>query len=102
MIASSSGTLGGHLKLGPGEMYALNVRFVSNNYAKIGARVFNLDILQLNGKEIMGGVRFSLRTHAASRYECQNLVADHLPGPRDGGNWIGKTLTCCCGCGCSR
>lgn len=99
-IASSSGTLGDHLKLGPGEMFALNVRFVGNGDATIGARVFNLDVLQLDGKDVIGGVRFALRTHAATRYEGQNLVTDHLPGPLDGGNWFGKSPTCSCGCDC--
>jgi hypothetical protein len=99
-ITGSSGVPGGHLKLGPDEMYAVNVRFVSNGDATIGARVFNLDILQLDGKKIIGGVRFAVRTHAATQYEGQNLVADHLPGPRDGGDWIGKAPACGCDFGC--
>ena len=98
MIVSANSMLGGHLKLDPGEMYALNVRFVSKGNATFGARVFNLDILQLDSKDVIGGVRFALRTHAANRYEGQNLATDHLPGPRDGGNWFGKSLTCCYGC----
>ena len=64
MIVSANSMLGGHLKLDPGEMYALNVRFVSKGNATFGARVFNLDILQLDSKDVIGGVRFALRTHA--------------------------------------
>jgi hypothetical protein len=102
VIASPAGTLGEHVKLGSHEMYALNLRFASNGDATIGARVFTLDILQLDGKEMVGGVRFALRTHPAVQYEGQNLIADTLPGPRDGGNWIGKAsgLTCGCKNGC--
>ena len=90
LISSSSGIIGGPINLESGEMYALNVFFVSNGIATFGARVLNLDINQLDGKETVGGVRFTLRTHAANRYEGQELATDHLPGPRDGGNWIGK------------
>ena len=96
-ISGLSGVLGGHVKLGPREMYALNVRFVSNGDATIGARVFNLDVLQLDGKDVIGGVRLALRTHAATRHEGQSLATDHLPGPRDGGNWFGKSPACSCG-----
>ena len=98
LISSSSGIIGGPINLESGEMYALNVFFVSNGIATFGARVLNLDINQLDGKETVGGVRFTLRTHAANRYEGQNLAIDHLPGPRDGGNWIGKKPrgNCCC------
>jgi hypothetical protein len=99
-ITGATGVPGGHVKLNPGEMYAINVRFVSNGNATLGARVFNLDVLQLNGKQIVGGVRFAVRTHAATEFEGQNLVTDQLPGPRDGGDWIGKGPTCDCDCGC--
>jgi len=97
-ITSASGMLGGPLKLSAGEMFALTVRFVRNGDALMGARVFNLDVLQFDGKVPVGGVRFALRTHAATHYKGQNLVVDHLPGPLDGGNWIGKTMACRCGC----
>jgi hypothetical protein len=100
MLVDASGTLGGRLELGPGELYALTVRFVKHGDAPIGARVFNLDIFQLAGNEIVGGVRFALRTHAATHYEGENLITDRLPGPRDGDNWIGKQPARCCDCGC--
>lgn len=97
-IAAPAALLFGHVKFLPREMRALNVRFAGKGNAQIGARVFNLDVLQLNGKEIVGGVRFALRTHAAIQYEGQNLVTDKFPGPLDGGNWIGKPAAGGCQC----
>lgn len=99
VINGPSGVLGRNVDLRPGEIHALNVRFVGDGKAIVGARIFNVDVLQLDGKDIVGGVRFALRTHAARQYEGQDLQSDHLPGPRDGGNWIGKGMACRCGCG---
>jgi hypothetical protein len=98
-LAAPSATIGGNLELQPGELYALNVRFIDSGNPTIGARVFHLDVLQLDGQAIVGGVRFTLRTHAAATYEGENLLTDHLPGPLDGGNWIRKTEAAgiCCG-----
>jgi hypothetical protein len=97
LVSNPSGIVGGPINLDPGEVYALNVRFVSNGIATFGARIFNFDVHQIDGGKTIGGVRFTLRTHAATRYEGQDLVTDHLPGPRDGGNWIGKKQkgNCC-------
>jgi hypothetical protein len=100
LLASRRATIGGSFKLQPGELYALNVRFVSNGDPTIGARVLDLDVFQLDGETVVGGVRFALRTHAADQFEGQNLLIDHLPGPLDGDNWIGKGPACACGCGC--
>jgi hypothetical protein len=96
VIANPTEVLGGRVKFLPREMHALNVRFASKGNARIGARVFNLDVLQYNGTEIVGGVRFALRTHPTLQYEGQNLVADYFPGPRDGDNWFGKGEACGC------
>jgi hypothetical protein len=93
-ITSANGALGGRVRFRPREMHALSVRFVRKGTASFGARVLNLDLAQFNGAEIVGGVRFAVRTHAATQFEGQDLVADHVPGPRDGGNWIGKAPVC--------
>jgi hypothetical protein len=98
-ISGASGVLGEHVDLRAGEIHSLGVRFVGDGKTSVGARIFNVDILQLDGKDVVGGVRFVLRTHAARRFEGQDLLTDHLPGPRDGGNWIGRGITCRCGCG---
>jgi hypothetical protein len=100
VINGASGVLGEHVDLRPGEVHALNVRFVGDGKTSVGARIFGVDILQLDGKDVVGGVRFVLRTHPARQYEGQDLLTDHRPGPRDGGNWIGKGMACRCGCGC--
>ena len=98
LLAKPDAVIGGGFELRREEMYALNARFISNGDPTIGARVFNIDVTQLNGEEIIGGVRFALRTHAAKWFEGQCLETDHSPGPRDGGNWIGRGDggSCCC------
>jgi hypothetical protein len=103
VLSIGDAMVGGRIELKPRELFALNLRFVpTTTDSVIGARVFNLDVLQLDGAVIVGGVRVALRTHAAATYKGQHLVTDHLPGPRDGGNWIGKSRSehKKCGCGC--
>jgi hypothetical protein len=41
--------------------------FLSAGDATIGARVFNVDVQQFDGDELIGGVRFVLRTEPAFR-----------------------------------
>jgi hypothetical protein len=96
-ITNANATIG-RVKFGATELHALNVRFVSNGEPTIGARVFNLDVLQLNREEVVGGVRFALRTHGATHFQGHSLITDHSPGPRDGASWIGKGPTACCDC----
>ena len=103
VIANPHGIIATNVKLGKRELFVLNIRFVSKDRASIGARVLSLDVLQFNGKEMIGGVRFTVKTHVATCHEGHAFVADDLPGPRDGGNWIRgrghcSKGRCCCTC----
>ena len=83
-------TIGGGIAVEPGEVFVLNASFLSAGDPTIGARVFNVDAQQFDGDELIGGVRFVLRTEPAFRplYECG---PDGMPlaGPLDGDNFIG-------------
>ncbi len=83
-------TIGGGIALEPGEVIALNAHFLSAGDPRIGARVFNVDAQQFGSDELIGGVRFVLRTEPAFRplYEC-GPGGRPLAGPLDGDNFIG-------------
>jgi hypothetical protein len=99
-LSASDALIAGKIQLQPRELFAVTVRFIAKGTPYLGARVFNLDILQLDGDEPVGGVRIALRTDAAKVFEGQNLETDHSPGPPDGGNWIKGAAGGHCGCGC--
>ena len=92
-LVEPKASLGGDIELEPGELHAFGVRFVPGKATPIGARVFTLDVQQLAGDELVGGVRFALRTHAPARPDgCHCGVQ----GPLDGHNWIGPPRPGCC------
>jgi hypothetical protein len=91
-LVEPKAALGG-VELQPGDVYALGVRFVPGGKVALGARVLTLDVQQFDGDELVGGVRFALRTHTPLRPggECGGA------GPLDGHNWIdGKPGGGCC------
>jgi hypothetical protein len=99
-LTGPDAVIGGRVELRPRELHALNARFVRTGNTVVGARVFNLDVLQYDGDAVVGGVRLALRTHAARVFKGHALDTDHLPGPRDGGTWIGKGPGTGGTCGC--
>jgi Pregnancy-associated plasma protein-A len=84
-LVEPKATIGGNVELEPGDLHALGVRFVPGKETPMGARVLTLDVQQFAGDELVGGVRFALRTHARPRPDACRC-AGH--GPLDGQTWI--------------
>ncbi|HVF05953.1 MAG TPA: zinc metalloprotease [Frankiaceae bacterium] len=84
-------------RIDPGEVFALDVQFVPGESPNepLGARVLMLDVEQYDGRTLVGGVRFALRT----RVEHVRPGRDDI-GPRDGATWIPDREPTGCGCCC--
>jgi hypothetical protein len=83
-------------KVKAGDVLPVGVRFAPDDHAVLGARVLTLDAEQYDGKTLIGGVRFYLRT----RHELVRPRGTEN-GPLDGDTWItGDTSAdgggCCC------
>ena len=82
-------------KVEPGTVLPVNVRFLPNGRDAVGARVLMLDAEQYDGRTLVGGVRFALRTRVPHVDPC-----GHENGPRDGANWISGGALAAGGCRC--
>lgn len=91
LLTSNHATLGG-AELQPGDVYGLTVRFAGHGDQTIGARVLTLDVQQYNGKELLGGVRFAVRT----RPGAVDWAGCEQGAPLDGANWITGTGQAAC------
>lgn len=96
IIAQSGAQITGPA-LKPGEFGTLHVQFVPNGRRATGARVFELDVMELDAKgKRKGGQRFLLKTMSGRRRPCWD---DQL-GTFDGVNWMPKVRSrCSSGCG---
>lgn len=96
VIAKAGATLQG-LPLKRGAFGTIHVRFVPNGRRPLGARVLELDVLELNDKgRTIGGQRFVLKTNKGRKRPCwdKNLFSF------DGVDWTRKHKGWSCGCGC--
>lgn len=87
----------GKFELAPGKVYAVRVRFVPMQTYPLGVRVFSLDMVQKVKAEVIGGVRFVLKTQPDHRH----FPLDEPAAVFDGVNWVprgGGTMCfrCCC------
>ncbi|MEO7587872.1 MAG: zinc metalloprotease [Arachnia sp.] len=90
------------VELRPKEMFALDVTFIPDGKAVLGAGVFPVDVQQFDGDEPIGGVRVLLRTHGAHRPNYADGCGDGYLAPLDGDNFIGGPAgrPCVPRCGC--
>jgi len=78
--------------LKPGKFGTLHVQFVPNGRRTTGARVFELDVTELDAKgKRIGGQRFLLKTTTGRKRPCW----DNQLGTFDGVTWMPKTHGCC-------
>lgn len=77
----------------PGEFGTLHIRFVPDGKRPAGARVFELDVVELDGKgKRAGGQRFLLKT---ANWRPRPCCGDQA-GEFDGVTWNPKTKNSCC------
>jgi Pregnancy-associated plasma protein-A len=74
-------------ELRTGDIFTLTVRFASAGDPAFGARVLMLDVQQFDGQQLVGGVRFAVRTQAAA----VDWGGYGQEAPPDGGNWVAGT-----------
>jgi hypothetical protein len=84
----------GHFRLSPNEMHAMKVRFVPNQQQPLGVRVLTLDIVQRFKNQVIGGVRFVMKTIPDTR----NIAVDNPAYIFDGVTWVPAAGTTGCQC----
>ncbi len=77
-----------------GEFGTIHLQFVPDGRRPTGARVFELDLIELDDRgERVGGQRFLLKTGSNRKHHCDSAV-----GSWDGVTW--RPVKSSCGCGC--
>jgi hypothetical protein len=83
----------GPVRLKPGTLEAFDIRILPRSRRRVGARIFELDVLQLHDEEVIGGMRIAFRTAV----DEGDIAVDAPALTFDGVTWLPEhAVECSC------